>query len=217
MEQLILIFEIVGVVSFALSGAMTALRRQMDIFGVCVLGLTTACGGGIIRDLILGQTPPAAFRDPLSVLLAVGVSVVVFVPAVRRLLYRNRRAYELLLLWADSVGLGIFAVSGVRVAIEAGYASNHFLTVFVGVLTGVGGGVLRDMFAGDRPYIFVKHVYACAALAGALLCDVLWRPAGQHLAMLAGFAVVLVMRLCSAHFHWSLPHAQQLEEEKNAS
>ena len=194
MEQLILIFEIVGVISFALSGAMTALRRQMDIFGICVLGLTTACGGGIIRDLILGQTPPAAF-----------------------LLYHNRRAYELLLLWADSVGLGIFAVSGVCVAIEAGYASNRFLTVFVGVLTGVGGGVLRDIFAGDRPYIFVKHVYACAALLGALVCDLLWQPVGRNAAMLAGFAVVLVIRLCSAHFRWSLPHAQQLEEEKNAS
>lgn len=217
MEQLILIFEIVGVISFALSGAMTALRRKMDIFGVCVLGLTTACGGGIIRDLILGQTPPAAFRDPLSVSLAVAVSIVVFIPTVRRLLYHNRRAYELLLLWADSVGLGIFAVSGVRVAIEAGYASNRFLTVFVGVLTGVGGGVLRDIFAGDRPYIFVKHVYACAALLGALVCELLWQSAGQNAAMLAGFAVVLVMRLCSAHFHWSLPHAQQLEEEKNAS
>lgn len=217
MEQLILIFEIVGVISFALSGAMTALRRQMDIFGICVLGLTTACGGGIIRDLILGQTPPAAFRDPLSVSLAVAVSVVVFIPAVRRLLYHNRRAYELLLLWADSVGLGIFAVSGVCVAIEAGYASNRFLTVFVGVLTGVGGGVLRDIFAGDRPYIFVKHVYACAALLGALVCDLLWQPVGRNAAMLAGFAVVLVIRLCSAHFRWSLPHAQQLEEEKNAS
>ena len=71
MEQLILCFEIIGVISFALAGAMTGLRKGMDIFGVCVLGLTTAVGGGIVRDLILGQTPPAAFRDPVSVLTAV--------------------------------------------------------------------------------------------------------------------------------------------------
>ena len=217
MEQLILCFEIIGVISFALAGAMTGLRKGMDIFGVCVLGLTTAVGGGIVRDLILGKTPPAAFRDPVSVLTAIGVSIVVFIPAVRRIFYRNRRLYELVLLWADSVGLGIFAVCGVRVAMETGYADNPFLAVFVGALTGVGGGVLRDMFAGDRPYIFVKHVYACAALLGAVACTFLWPVLGRNGAMLMGFGVVLVMRLCSAHFRWSLPHSPQLEEEKNAS
>ena len=98
-DSIIFFMEILGTIAFAASGAMVGIRKRMDIFGICVLGLTTACGGGIIRDLILGQTPPAAFRDPLSVSLAVAVSVVVFIPAVRRLLYHNRRAYELLLLW----------------------------------------------------------------------------------------------------------------------
>ncbi len=217
MENLILCFEIIGVISFALTGAMTGLRKGMDIFGVCVLGLTTAVGGGIVRDLILGLTPPAAFRDPLSVLTALAVSVIVFIPAVRRLLYRNRRLYEIVLLIADSAGLGIFTVCGARVAIEAGYGDNFFLVIFVAALTGVGGGVLRDVFAGDRPYIFVKHVYACSALLGAVVCAYLWPLAGRNGAMLAGFALIFVMRLCSAHFHWSLPHAQQLDEEKNVS
>ena len=217
MENLILCFEIIGVISFALTGAMTGLRKGMDIFGVCVLGLTTAVGGGIVRDLILGQTPPAAFRDPVSVLTALAVSVIVFIPAVRRLLYRNRRLYEVVLLLADSAGLGIFTVSGARVAIEAGYGDNYFLVIFVAALTGVGGGVLRDVFAGDRPYIFVKHVYACSALLGAVVCAYLWPLAGRNGAMLAGFSLIFVMRLCSAHFHWSLPHAQQVEEEKNVS
>ena len=217
MENLILCFEIIGVISFALTGAMTGLRKGMDIFGVCVLGLTTAVGGGIVRDLILGLTPPAAFRDPVSVLTALAVSVIVFIPAVRRLLYRNRRLYESVLLIADSAGLGIFTVCGARVAIEAGYGDNYFLVIFVAALTGVGGGVLRDVFAGDRPYIFVKHVYACSALLGAVVCAYLWPLAGRNGAMLAGFALIFVMRLCSAHFHWSLPHAQQLDEEKNVS
>lgn len=78
----------------------------------------------------------------------------------------------------------------------------------------MGGGVLRDLFAGDRPYIFVKHVYACSALLGALVCVYLWPLAGRDIAMLAGFVLVFAMRLCSAHFRWSLPHARRLAEEE---
>ena len=308
MERLILIFEMIGTISFALAGAMTGLKKEMDLFGVCVLGVTTAVGGGIIRDLILGQTPPAAFREPTSVLVAILVSIIVFFPAVRRLFYRNKRLYEHVLLLADSAGLGIFTVCGARVAMEAGdganrflvifvaaltgvgggvlrdlllgltppatfldpkyvlmsivtslfvfspvvrrvlfhsrklydalmlisdsaglgiftvygarvaigagYEENLFLVLFVAVITGVGGGVMRDLFAGDRPYIFVKHVYACSALLGALVCVYLWPLAGRDIAMLAGFVLVFAMRLCSAHFRWSLPHARRLAEEE---
>ena len=114
MERLILIFEIIGTISFALTGAMTGLKKQMDIFGVCVLGVTTAVGGGIIRDLILGLTPPSAFRDPTSVLIAIAVSIIVFFPAVRRIFYRNKWLYEHVLLLADSAGLGIFTVCGAQ-------------------------------------------------------------------------------------------------------
>lgn len=138
MERLILIFEIIGTISFALTGAMTGLKKQMDIFGVCVLGVTTAVGGGIIRDLILGLTPPSAFRDPTSVLIAIAVSIIVFFPAVRRIFYRNKWLYEHVLLLADSAGLGIFTVCGARVAMEAGGGANRFLVIFVAALTGVG-------------------------------------------------------------------------------
>ena len=219
MERLILIFEMIGTISFALAGAMTGLKKEMDLFGVCVLGVTTAVGGGIIRDLILGQTPPAAFREPTSVLVAILVSIIVFFPAVRRLFYRNKRLYEHVLLLADSAGLGIFTVCGARVAMEAGDGANRFLVIFVAALTGVGGGVLRDLFAGNRPYIFIKHVYACAALLGAVVCVYLWSWTGRYAAMLVGFCVVFALRLCSAHFRWSLPHARRLaeEEEKKSS
>ena len=213
MERLIWIFEMIGTVSFALAGAMTGLKKEMDIFGVCVLGVTTAVGGGILRDLILGLTPPSAFRDPTAVLVAILVSIVVFFPAVRRLFYRNKWLYEHVLLLADSAGLGVFTVCGARVAFEAGDGANRFLVVFVAALTGVGGGVLRDLFAGDRPYIFIKHVYACAALVGAVVCVYLWPLIGRYAAMLTGFALIFALRLCSAHFRWSLPHARRLEEE----
>ena len=213
MALFILIFEIIGTIAFAISGAMTGLRKNMDVFGVCILGLTTAVGGGVIRDLILGITPPAMFRDPVYALLAVGVSIIIFIPIVRRLLFANKRAYEHILLISDSAGLGIFTVYGASAAIDAGFGGNVFLTVFVAVLTGVGGGVIRDLFAGDRPYIFVKHIYACAALAGALLCVLLWNAAGRSVSMIAGFALVVVIRLLAVRFHWNLPRAKEFVEQ----
>lgn len=209
MTLFIFIFEILGTVAFAVSGAITGLKKNMDIFGVCILGLTTAVGGGIIRDLILGITPPSAFQHPTNALLAIGISAIIFIPAVRRLLFFNKRAYDLIMLITDSAGLGIFTVCGARVAVEAGFGDNIFLTVFVAVFTGVGGGVIRDLFAGDRPYIFVKHIYACAALVGALLCALLWNAVGSGISMASGFVLTVLIRLLAAKFHWSLPKAKE--------
>ena len=133
MELFILILEIVGTVSFALSGAMTGLKKNMDIFGVCVLGVTTAVGGGILRDLLLGLTPPATFLDPKYVLMSIVTSLFVFSPVVRRVLFHSRKLYDALMLISDSAGLGIFTVYGARVAIGAGYEENLFLVLFVAV------------------------------------------------------------------------------------
>lgn len=209
MELFILILELVGTMAFAASGAMTGLRKNMDIFGVCILGLTTAVGGGVIRDVILGNTPPATFRDPIYAAVALASSLILFLPRVRRLLTRDQALYDLAILVMDSLGLSIFTVVGIQTAYHCTARPTLFLLVFVGVVTGVGGGVLRDMMAGDTPFIFVKHVYASASLAGALLCGLLWRPAGEMPAMLAGAAVVFIIRGLSAHFHWNLPRAHE--------
>jgi len=107
----------------------------------------------------------------------------------------------------NSIGLGVFTVVGVQSAYSVSSSYSIFLLAFVGVITGVGGGVLRDVLAGDTPYIFVKHVYASASLAGALACVVLWPLAGEMAAMLCGSALVVAVRILSAHFRWNLPHA----------
>ena len=151
----------------------------MDLFGVCILGLTTAVGGGIIRDMTLGNTPPATFRDPSYALVALAASLVLFLSRVRHLLQRNQQFYDLALFLMDTAGLGIFTVSGIRVAQRCVAEPSVFLLVFVGVITGVGGGVLRDVLAGDTPYIFIKHVYASASLLGALVCSLLWQVLGE--------------------------------------
>ena len=100
-------FEIIGTLAFAVSGAIAALKKGMDIFGVATLGLITAVGGGVIRDIILGNTPPAVFKDPMYALLAVFTSVIIFLPAVRKIFSKSQKAYDIVMLIMDSVGLGV--------------------------------------------------------------------------------------------------------------
>ncbi len=207
-DTIFLIFELMGTVAFAVSGAMIALQKKMDIFGVAILGLTTAVGGGVIRDLLLGLTPPMMFRNPLYAALSVAISIIIFIPAIRRFLGRKPMAQEMTLLIMDSVGLGIFTVTGIATAIEHTETPSFLLLLFVGTLTGVGGGVLRDIMAGNTPYIFVKHFYATASLVGAVLCISLWQVWGQTVSMLCGTAAILILRLLAAHFRWSLPKGE---------
>lgn len=205
MDIFILCLELIGTAAFAVSGALVGIGKRMDIFGVCILGLTTAVGGGIIRDVVLGITPPAAFTDPVYLIVAIIVSLLCFVPAVRRRFDPGHRVFDQILFISDSAGLGIFTVCGAGVAVEAGYSDNFFLVIFVAVLTGVGGGVLRDIFAGDRPMIFVKHVYACASLCGAIIFTICMKTVGQSIGMIAGFISVTVIRILARRFLWSLP------------
>lgn len=205
-EWLSFALELLGTVAFAVSGAMVGLKRDMDIFGIAILGLTTAVGGGVIRDLILGITPPNTFRNPVYALVALFVSIVVFLPVVRRALRRIHRLYDVLMLGMDSLGLGLFTVVGIRTACDAGHG-GWFLLTFVGVITGVGGGILRDVLAGQTPHVFVKHFYACASLLGALTCVFLLSVTGETLAMVFGAGLVVLLRFFAACFHWELPKA----------
>lgn len=210
MEIFVKVLELIGTVAFAASGALIAMRKHMDLLGVIVLGVVTAIGGGILRDLILGITPPLAFRDPTCAIVAIATAIVLFIPWVRHKLMHNTRLFDAVLLVMDSVGLGVFTVMGIWNALSFSPDRSTFLLVFVGVLTGVGGGVIRDVLAGDMPYILVKHIYACASLLGAITCALLWRCLPQYAAMLIAIVLVLVIRLLSAYFRWNLPRADDV-------
>lgn len=198
--NILFVFEIIGTIAFAVSGAGVAIEKKMDIFGVAILGTTTAIGGGIIRDIILAVTPPVAFQKPIYAIVAIFISLLVFVPKIRRYALNHDNKFLLIM---DSLGLAAFTVVGVR----AGMGQNSmFLAVFVGVLTGVGGGVLRDLFAGNSPYIFNKHFYACASIVGAIITAVTW-PVGEIPAMLFGAVPIFILRLLAAKYKWNLPRA----------
>lgn len=196
---MILLLEIIGTIAFAVSGAMMGIEKKMDIFGVIVLGMTTAVGGGIIRDLLIGVVPPMAFQQPIYALTAIGVSVIVFLPFVRKHVDLSSRW----MLITDSLGLGIFTVIGVQAGASF---QNPFLSVFLGTVTGVGGGVLRDVLAKDQPFIFIKYFYATASIIGAILATVLWN-INSDVAMVFGATVVVILRILAAKFRWHLPKA----------
>ncbi len=207
LEYMVSITEILGTVAFSISGAMTAIRKKMDILGVVVLGVVTAVGGGVIRDLLLGITPPAAFQNPVYVAWASGTALLAFVLARHTWSEKDRYWFEMFLNLVDSLGLGLFAVIGVETAVECGYGENGFLSIFVGVLTGVGGGMLRDTMAGEVPKIFRKRIYALAAMAGAM---VYYYTADRLIggAVWLAAALVVAIRILAAHFEWDLPRVK---------
>ena len=208
MDEFIFILELIGTVAFASSGAMIAIEKKMDIFGVNVLGATTAVGGGIMRDIILGLTPPGAFSHPVYVLVAALTSTILFVIAYAKPTAFESRVktdyYDKLMFWCDTAGLGIFTVVGIQAAVWAVGGENVFFFVFIGTLTGVGGGVLRDIMAGETPYILVKHIYACAAIAGGIVCVVGRTAFGEAYGTILGLAATVLLRFLAAHFRWNL-------------
>ena len=211
-DSIIFCMEILGTIAFAASGAMVGIRKRMDIFGICVLGVVTAVGGGMTRDVILGKLP-SALQKPVYVEVSVATALAIFILLyVKQDLLSGKMGtfYDKAMLIMDSVGLGIFTTLGVMTGIDIGYEWNSFLLVFIGMLTGVGGGLMRDMMAGEEPYIFVKHIYACASLVGALGCVWIFREWGRLPAVFIGAFIVMAIRFLAAHYRWNLPHPKSL-------
>ena len=209
-EVLILIFDLVGTIAFAISGALVGVGKRMDLFGTIVLAICTATGGGVLRDLMVGNIPPYMFRNPLFVGIAALVALVVFF-----LVYLHTKmpkilstVYDKMLFWFDTLGLAAFTVDGIMVGISCGYEINGFFLVFLGFLTAVGGGTLRDVLAGRIPDFFLKHIYAVAAIAGGILL-VLTLPLGERTAMILGFSLVIALRCLAAHYRWNLPRIRE--------
>lgn len=192
------LLDLLGVAVFAVTGALTASRKQMDIVGFGLLATVTAIGGGTLRDLALGAQPVFWVREPIYVAVCIGVAVVVFFTAhIPESRFR-------LLLWLDALGLSFFCVAGADKAIEAG--TGWFIAVVMGVITATFGGVVRDVLGGEIPVILRKEIYATAALAGAAVFVGLFAAGiAGGLAAFAGFAVCLTIRGLALQRGWSLP------------
>lgn len=213
---LVYFFEIIGTIAFAWSGAMVGIRKNLDIFGVIVLGMVTAVGGGVVRDLLLGLTPPNVFLNPSYAVVAFLTGLILFLTVYlkqRTLESLTAVRYERVVNFCDALGLGIFAAVGVHAGYTQGH-TNRFFLVFLGIITGIGGGMIRDMMAGEMPFVLYKRVYAVAAIAGSCIA-VLLMPCNLYLAAAAGTLATILIRLLATHYCWDLPKAiRETKEER---
>ena len=196
--------QLAGTVVFAISGVLAVADRDMDWFGALVLGVVTALGGGTLRDLVLGA--PVVWTDDEKYLFAAIAGAVLAIPLARYLARRSARQVENTIELADAAGLGLFAIVGADIALELGFSAP--IAVVTGLLTGAGGGVLRDVLAGRRPLIMSGELYATAAIAGATLFAVLADvvEVSEAAAGVAGVLVVFAIRLGAIRSGWRLPH-----------
>jgi len=215
--MLLLILEIIGTISFAISGAVVAIKSKFDIFGVAFVGVITAMGGGIVRDILIGRYPPAVFSNFYIFLIAVIASILTFI-----IVYKNKSHFtifegilEYVNNFFDAVGLAAFSVMGTEVAFVFGFSDNMFLAVTLGVLTGIGGGIFRDVLTDTTPYVFKKHIYALASITGACLYYLL-RMNIDSLAIISTISMflIVVIRMLATRYHWGLPKIK-LENEEN--
>ena len=204
----ILIIELIGIIAFAISGALVAMKKHFDLFGIIVLGVMTAVGGGAVRDIILGINPPAMFKNSLYVFVAFITSVAAFMAgAVAALKFKkNKKFFMDIVNFFDAIGLGVFGVTGTNTAIINGHAENAFLSIFVGVVTGIGGGMLRDILAGKIPFVLYKDVYASAAIIGAAMYYIMYiNHVNSFVSVSSSILVTILVRLLASFYHLGLP------------
>ncbi|PLX82423.1 MAG: hypothetical protein C0616_02085 [Desulfuromonas sp.] len=198
--NMLYLLDLIGTAAFAASGAWMGVRRHMDLFGVLVLGVVTAVGGGTLRDLLLGDVPPFCLQDEAYIYIALAAALVVF---ARREAFK---AFERPLLYLDAIGLGTFVVIGTTKALD--FHLGLLGAVLMGVMTGTAGGVVRDVLANQVPLILRREIYASACIAGGLLLALLNETAvPRPVAALIAAATVIVIRLLAIRFDWSLPRS----------
>lgn len=198
--NIIYLLDLVGTAAFAASGAWVGVRKRMDLFGVLVLGMVTAVGGGTLRDLLLGDTPPFSLKDESYIYIAISVSLIVFANRMRF------KALEKPLLYFDAVGLGTFVVIGTTKALD--YQLGWLGAILMGVMTGTAGGVFRDVLANQVPLVLRREIYASACVAGGALLVILEQSgAGRFVAALLAAGTVIIVRLLAIRYGWGLPRA----------
>ena len=209
MNSLIMtIIENIGLIAFAISGAVVAAKKDMDLFGINLMALVTATGGGLIRDIIIDRIPPVMFVNPsLTIITLITANIAFVVMYLKKPMPKGiTPVYDKLLFWLDTLGLAAFTVDGAFAGIYSDYSDNLFLVAFLGVITGIGGGLIRDVLADKVPYVLVKHVYAIACIAGAAVTVLLWKFTGNELiSSICGFTTIVLMRFLAMHFEWNLP------------
>ena len=197
--------EVIGTIAFAFAGALVAIDNDLDLFGIECMAVMTACGGGMTRDIILGNTPPMMFRNPVYVTMAVatGFLTVIIYNKFIQSKYKERILDIISIL--DAAGLAIFTIVGMDLAIQLGY-SGAFLICSMGVLTAVGGGLLRDTMVNVKPVILTKEVYATASMIGSVFYYFALKTSLPHLATtIIALVIIFGLRMWTIIKNINLP------------
>jgi uncharacterized membrane protein YeiH len=199
-EPLTLALNLMGTFAFGISGGILAVRKQMDLFGVLVLAVATGLGGGIMRDIILGHTPPATLND-WRYLAAAGLAGILVFLWYSRVVHHGR-----FIIAFDAVGLSIFTVTGTTIALNTGLSPAP--AALLGMLTGVGGGILRDVLAAEVPLILRSEIYAVASMLGAIIIIIAAQIgfSGVPVEIIAAIST-FTLRMVSVRRGWRIPIA----------
>jgi len=198
-DVFIYILDLFGTMAFAVTGAFKAIENKSDIVGIIILATITGVAGGTIRDIVLGRFPPNSIIDPSYVVITVITGVVLF------FLYSKLKKHWNVFLKFDAIGLGVFTVIGATFAYNL-FGLNFLAIALAGMLTAVGGGILRDVFVNQIPIVFVKELYASASFVGVVVFYLLLVVgADLYVASIAGIAIVTGLRLVAMKYNWNLP------------
>ena len=215
MQEFFFVLETVGIIAFAAAGSIAAIDKETDIFGVLFLSLTTCFGGGMIRDILIDRTP-AFFTSYFHIICGTATSLTVFAFAAifKRKYIENEKFVGNINNYFDAVGLGIFAVTGAKICIDSGFDSA-LVAISLGMITSVGGGMIRDLCLKEIPFVFNKRIYAVASITGASLYFVLFKftPLPEYLSLLIGVISVVTIRTLATIFRLDMPKAIVFEEE----
>jgi uncharacterized membrane protein YeiH len=198
---LVQILDLFGTMAFAVTGAFRAIEHGSDIVGIIILATITGVAGGVLRDIVFGQIPPLALTNPLYLIITVTTAVVLF------FLYRTLKKHWNLFLKFDAIGLGVFTVIGALFAYNL-VGLNFLAMAFSGLLTAIGGGILRDVFVTEIPIVFVKELYASASFVGVVtFFGLLVANLDVSVAALSSIAAASGLRLLAIRYDWNLPRA----------
>lgn len=201
-ELFIYILDLFGTMAFAVTGAFKAIEHKADIVGIIILATITGVAGGTIRDIILGKTLPNSLVDPIYVIITIISAIVLF------FLYSKLRQHWNIFLKFDALGLGIFTVIGATFAYNL-VGMNFLVIVLAGMLTAIGGGILRDIFVNQTPIVFVKELYASASFIGAVLFYLTLLITNEiYAATIIGMVITTVLRLVAMKYNWNLPRVK---------
>ena len=216
MQIFFFVLETVGVIAFAVAGSLAAIDKETDVFGGLFLSLITCFGGGMIRDVLIGRTP-SFFTSYFHIACAVATCLTVFILAAvfKRQYIKKEWLVDRINNYFDAVGLGIFAVTGAKICIDCGF-DFPLVAISLGMITSIGGGMIRDLCLREMPFVLNKRIYAVASLAGASLYYVLARfsEMSEYLALLIGVIAVFLIRVLATVFELDMPKAIIFEKER---